>query len=924
MTNIDDNLHLTALGRECLEEWGYTSLTDIQTKAIDAGVPTGESAIVCAPTSSGKTLVGELALAHSLIDGHDALYLVSHKALAEQKYVDFCERFATPRWGSSISVGLSTGDREEGDVSSRILMSTYEKALGLLLAGRLNTANTVLIADELQLIGDPHRGASVETLCALLRQAQIHQFVGLTATIENPEDLAAWMNCVSLRSDTRDVDLLQSIRYGGRLYTVLFGQDAGDETDDPYDHDDLHGVIHRLIADGFGPALVFVETRREAAELAAKHAERCQRSSGGLKISQQLELFSEPTESSSNLMAHAERLVVFHTADLTADERQVIETGFSSGDIQVCFATSTLAAGVNFPFRTVVFPKLTYQYGDREETMITRSDYRNMSGRAGRLGLHEDGRVLLLPTNKAELAHANVLVAPENDRVESQLVSLSMRRTVLALVAAKAVSSRTGLHDFFDSTLYRHLLLEHNPKKLEQLVATACMAIDWLLQNGFIEESHSTLLPTPLGKSTALSGLLPETARLFVDLLASKGDELASSFDDYPVALIHWAATCPEFVGDRPSRFLPYPAGKAKPDSSQYMRGVPHLVAWDRTDDRTTRCVHAIGLFLDGTAERKIRFPTGVSSGQVHRLSEELSWVIEGLSRISGTPELAVPQTLTNQLAMLSRRVRWGAPVDAIDLLRIAKRKQVPGFGRQRAMSLLANGLSTILDVLGAGKERLAKLLDSERRAGDLVIALSDHVEPSGVSYERKHMELARELGVEQKVAECNSSLDTDYEDAIYALLREETQWVVDQLDDGKRQNVPDLQLSLGDVHLLIECKTVTKKPPLIKKEEAFAVLQKAVDFDDSMRRVTLGKPDFDEHSKGKAAAATTITLIQHRVFMEGMMRVLTGRLSPEQFVDWLAAPGVTELSRLPGTPTYQELDAGSTESSPEQAWAPG
>jgi helicase len=137
----------------------------------------------------------------------------------------------------------------------------------------------------------------------------------------------------------------------------------------------------------------------------------------------------------------------------------------------------------------------------------------------------------------------------------------------------------------------------------------------------------------------------------------------------------------------------------------------------------------------------------------------------------------------------------------------------------------------------------------------------------------------------------------------------------VDKLDDGKRQNVPDILLVLGDTSLLIECKTVTKKPPLIAKEEAFAVLQKASDFDSKMKRVTLGKPDFDEHSKKKAAASPTITLVRHGVFMEGLMRVLTGRLGASDFVDWLAEPGVTDLSRLPGTPTYAEPDNSPAQS---------
>lgn len=889
----------------CLQEWGIESLTDIQVRAIAAGVPQGISAIVCAPTSSGKTLVGELVLANALSNGLDALYLVSHKALADQKFSDFNTRFSTPRWRSAVTVGISTGDREEGDINCRLLISTYEKALGLILAGRLKTAKTVVISDELQILGEEGRGASVETLCALLRHRQPHQFVGLTATVKNPEDLAAWMNCKAVHSAVRDVDLFQTIRYDGKLHTVRFGQEDGETTEDRFGRSDLHGIIRQTISEGFGPVLVFTETRREAGDYASKYCEQCQRATDGLEISRQLDLFSEPTESSDLLKSHAERLVTFHTADLTSDERAVIESGFVEARFQVCFATSTLAAGVNLPFRTVIIPKLTYEFGEREGKLFAPSVFRNMSGRAGRLGHHSDGRVLLLPKNKAEFLHAKRLVSPENERVESQLVTLSMRRTVLSLVTAKAVSSKHELTTFFQNTFYWYLILESNPKLLEAIVTKAAVAIDWLLANRFIEESHSTLLATPLGKSTSLSGLLPETAKRFVDLLTTHAEALQSAPNTHEVALIHWAAMSPEFVGDFPSRFLPYPGGPMKPESSVFLQRVPHLTAWDRTEEKVTRCVHAVGLFIQGEAERKIRFATGVSAGNLHRLSSDLSWVMDGLSCVSGASDLGCRQSLTNQLGMLARRIRWGAPVEALDMLRIANRQSVPGFGRQRVMALIANGLATVADVLTAKKDQLVKLLGGEQRADAFVGALSDSFDGASPAFERMHLQLGREIGIEVKVAACNQTLGTDYEDAIFDLLKEELRWSVDKLDDGRRQNVPDLQLRLGKTALLIECKSVTKKPPLIAKEEAFAVLQKASDFDQDMNRVTLGKPDFDEHSKKKAAASPSITLVRHGVFMEGLMRVLTGRLSADDFVQWLAEPGVTDLCRLPGTPTY-------------------
>jgi helicase len=91
----------------------------------------------------------------------------------------------------------------------------------------------------------------------------------------------------------------------------------------------------------------------------------------------------------------------------------------------------------------------------------------------------------------------------------------------------------------------------------------------------------------------------------------------------------------------------------------------------------------------------------------------------------------------------------------------------------------------------------------------------------------------------------------------------------------------------------------------LIKKEEAWAVIQKAADFDTAMRRVTLGKPAFDETSKAKAAASQDITLVEHPIFMEGLLRVHGGTLTPDEFMRWLGSPGVAEIDRLGGTPTY-------------------
>ena len=888
-----------------LHSWGIESLTDVQQRALVSGAADGRSLVVSAPTSSGKTLVGEIAVLCALRSGVRAIYLVSHKALADQKYLDFVARFGEAAAEPIGSVGLNTGDRTEGDIDAQVMVATYEKALGLFLSGQLRPNNALVVADELQILAEPGRGPDIEALCSVLRQRGIKQFVALTATVENPEDLAGWMECDLVRSTHRDVPLYQEIWYGGRAHRTKFGDDSGHEVRGcAAATADVSVIVDHLLRLERGPVLVFTESRREAQELATAFGQRRPRVAVGVALAQQLDLFSEPTESSDQLRENAERRVAFHTADLSPQERQVIEGGFTDGKFEVCFATSTLAAGVNFPFRTIVFSKLTYRWGDRAGSHVVRSDYRNMSGRAGRLGMHPDGFAVLLPQNNVELQHANMLVLPDNDRLNSQLVNLSLRKSILTLVASGLASSVVEVMTFFENTLYWYQTLNRNPAKLATLKSESRAAVDWLNANALIRDQDGTLFITPLGNAAAMSGLLPSTAVQLAAMLRAIGPKLTVSFDEWIPGLIYAACASDEFRAERPSRFFPFPS-RTTYESVTFWGTMPMPVELDRNDLRMAQCARAIALYAEGLAERKIAHITHVPSGMIHRLALDVAWVLDGLHKLSTSPDLDCPQTLSNQLAMLARRVRWGAPIEALDVLRVAERHGVPGFGRQRVMGLIAQGIATLHDVLGTAKDKLVQLLRSEPRAQALIDAVSSTVGLGPSRLSAAHHKTGQELGIERQVKACDDALGADYEKAIVALMQVEAAWTVTALDDGTRPNVPDLLIELGAQQILLECKTCTKSPPLIKKEEAWAVIQKAADFDPAMRRATLGKPAFDETSKKKASASEGITLVEHGVFMEGLLRVHGGTLSAADFMTWLGSPGVAEFERLGGSPTY-------------------
>jgi helicase len=888
-----------------LDTWGISELTDIQVRALRAGIADGNSMIVSAPTSSGKTLVGEIAILAALQIGARAVYLVSHKALADQKYLDFVSRFGEKSAEPIASVGLNTGDRAEGDIDAQLMVATYEKALGLILAGQLKASGALVVADELQILGEPGRGPEIESLCAVLRQRGIRQFVALTATVENPEDLAGWMGCDLVQSFHRDVPLHQEIWYAQHIFQTTFGKDDGHEVSlGVTPSKNVVEVVGQLLTLGRGPVLVFTESRKEAANYAAEFGESRPRVGDGIALAEQLDLFSEPTESSATLRLNAEKRVAFHTADLSPQERQVIESGFTGSKFEVCFATSTLAAGVNFPFRSIVFHKLTFQWGDRAGSRLPRSDFRNMSGRAGRLGMHEDGYAILLPHNEVELAHAKSLVEPRNDHLVSQLISLSLRKSILMLVAARLANSFDEVMAFFQNTLYWYQTLERNPRKLTTLQDESKTAIEWLIESNLLQQEGSTLLITPLGNGTALSGLLPGTAVQLANMLKNFGSRIEPAFEDWIPGLLYAVCASEEFNGDRPSRFLPWPTGQSH-DSVTFWATHNLPVDFDRSDIKLAQCAHSMALYVSGLAERKIAYTTLVSSGSVHRLALDVAWVLDGLHKLAAVPEVGCSQALGNQIAMLARRVRWGAPAEALDVMRVAERHGVPGFGRQRAMVLITHGITTLHDVLATAKDKLTELLRSDHRAQALLEAAMSTVGYGASRLAVTHSRVAKEIGIEAIVDACNAESGLAYEKAITDLLRVETGWVVTALDDGTRQNVPDILVQVGGLQVLIECKTCSKSPPLIKKEEAWAVIQKAADFDRSMHRVTLGKPLFDETSKKKAAASHDITLVEHSVFVEGLLRVHTGELTPTDFLEWISVPGVAEIERLGGKPTF-------------------
>lgn len=195
---------------------GVSELRPAQVKSVNAGLLEGKNLLVCTPTASGKTLIAELAAVSAILNKKGkAVYVVPLKALATEKYNDFKKRY-----GSFAKVALSIGDFDSSDpyLSDYDLIICTAEKLDSLIRHHAPWVRmlAVVVIDEIHVMNDPGRGPTLEILITMLRQLLPKaQFIALSATIGNPEELAKWLEAELVVDGWRPVKLHQGVYRDG-------------------------------------------------------------------------------------------------------------------------------------------------------------------------------------------------------------------------------------------------------------------------------------------------------------------------------------------------------------------------------------------------------------------------------------------------------------------------------------------------------------------------------------------------------------------------------------------------------------------------------------------------------------------------------------------------------------------------------------
>lgn len=442
------------------------SLTDVQFEALESGIASGQSALVVAPTSSGKTGAGMFAICGWLSSRQPgtskAVYLVSHRALARQKFEEFLTQVAPLIGLSPHEVIMATGDAVldgEGQtppdpLSALVTIATYEKYLGLLSSGGIiqDMSHICFVCDELQLIADESRGANVEILLTLIKRAERGQFVGLSAVIDRDDSqhLADWLEARLIRVDTREVPLVYELRTPSATYEVSTERPEDSRQVVASPNRSTLQVLEELVANGSDdhtPVVVFCTRRQDVFDLARQWVSRSNTPQLG---STEALIFDEMTSSADDLSEYIPRGFAFHTADLVDVEREAVEGLLERDDLKVIFATTTLAYGLNFSFQTVIIHSWRrWHSGRRQHEPISPAEFHNMAGRAGRLGhADNDGRVIYFASDHERALAAQYLDLERMEHITPRLDPAWFDQIALQLLSSGIVNTDEGLFEF--------------------------------------------------------------------------------------------------------------------------------------------------------------------------------------------------------------------------------------------------------------------------------------------------------------------------------------------------------------------------------------------------------------------------------------------------------------------------------------------
>lgn len=905
---------------------GVRQLLPIQARALEAGILAGKNCIVVGPTSCGKTFVGELVCVKQALSRRSCLYLVPFKALAEEKYAEFQRKYERREIGAGIVI--STADRRQqdrrlvdGDFNIAIL--TYEKLSVLLVTSPGILSNVgALIVDEIQMIGDPSRGAELELLLTRVRQiAPTVQIVGLSAVVSDSNGFEQWLEADKIWDPHRPVPLREGVINDNGEFRFLewvgtekkSGSEKLCELSSETLDDRATELAKHFLENKDEQVLVFASTVQGTRALALAIAETCSDLSPAKKIIEALS-YLEASDNATALVSALGSAVAFHNADLTPEERSLVENGFRTGLIRCVVSTSTLSMGVNLPASTVIIvrpKKWVKEFGGRwQELPIPVAEYRNMSGRAGRFGLVKDtyGRSILVASSAIDAESLfRSYVQGEPEILESSLLDGQFEMLLLTTLASGLCNTESGCQRFFMKTFAARQAWS-TPELQQELSQQIADATDNLMHNGLVERlKGDKMTVTRLGVICAHSGLSPECFVRVVDLVRA-GD---TSIADIAFVTSICLETGPDAVGLRFSKaehvsetaryvhFLTQ-ANELEPGpmTTTFLDGLSQALLPPYEEARQIKFQAIAHAFANGVASQDIEQQFSDTSGaRARAVGWRCSWVCDTASQVAwalGDIDRA------KKYETLSERLLHGCTESALFLAHVPHKLH-----RAERELLVRAGFTVFQKIIDTSAVEIAKTAKvSKARVEALQKAILAAI---GASLELERQQLSRliALGVDIRLVE---ALYTAQGKALEQTVEDVLQPPFCPLTVARialqRENEADLKIVLSTGHNGIAQVHAKERPTeRVALVKAGSVLQQSPELKPKVF-ICFGRPDFMDAAIRKAREhaqnGRNYKLIPVSVLAEAYVRFHEKRLSSTKLAEILEKEtGYISIERL-------------------------
>ncbi len=496
--------------------------------------------LVTVPTGSGKTWVAIEAIRRRRARGQKAWYASPLKALSNSKYIEFIDIFGPQQ------VGILTGDRKE-NLEAPIIVGTTEILRNQLydaMSQGEDLATDFVILDEAHFLGDEDRGVVWEEIMIYLPHRI--PLLMLSATIGNASVIADWLMSIRLRpcrvvtATRRPVPLYPIFLHpSGTLLPLLV---PGRDNRRQRIHKKVQALInaprplnltrgpHRLPPFGdllrvlrkynLLPAIFFLKSRSDcdkALDLCTDNA-----LSDPDRQARRSRRIDALIAGVSHLQQHRQlgqlvhQAVGAHHGGQLPAWKLILEALMSDGLLDAIFATSTVAAGVNFPARTVVFLN-SDRFNGQAFVPLNATQFHQMTGRAGRRGMDNIGFALAVPGKFMDTRLIAKLVTATPSPVVSQIkINFSM---VLNLLLSHTPEQ---IHNLLKQSFAAFLARQRAPKKRLRFASSLDSDHLWHDVQRHLKFLQKTGYVSSAGKLTA-DGIWASRLRVDQPLLIAEG-----------------------------------------------------------------------------------------------------------------------------------------------------------------------------------------------------------------------------------------------------------------------------------------------------------------------------------------------------------------------------------------------------------------